>query len=188
MDIPRLQPGQAEDRAAALVKALKPERGSVATLLDVVATLGRQPALMKRGIVFGNNVLARTTLHAREREIVILRIGWLCQAEYEWAQHVEIGLRSGIEESEIEGIAAGPDASGWSERERALLTAVDELHADSFISDTTWQALSNHYDTEQLLDLIFTVGQYNMVSMALNSLGVQPEPGARRFPADPAKS
>ena len=51
------------------------------------------------------------------------------------------------------------------------------MHADSFISDATWSALSEHYDTRQLMDLLFTVGQYNLVSMVLNSLGVQLDEG-----------
>ena len=62
------------------------------------------------------------------------------------------------------------------------MRATDELHADAFISNATWAALAAHLDTQQLMDLIFTVGQYNLVSMALNSLGVQPEPGLPAFP------
>ena len=70
------------------------------------------------------------------------------------------------------------------ENDRAVLRAADELHADSFVTDTTWQALAEHYDTRQLMDLVFTVGQYTLVSMALNTLGVQLEPGAARFPTE----
>jgi alkylhydroperoxidase family enzyme len=62
------------------------------------------------------------------------------------------------------------------------LQAVDELHRDAFITDETWQALSARYDTQQLLDVVFTVGQYNLVSMALNTLGVQLDQGLTGFP------
>ncbi len=151
-------------------------------ILNIFRTLANHPKLMKRWLVFGNHVLAKSTLGAREREIVILRIGWLCRAEYEWAQHVVIGRASGITDEEIERIADGPDASGWSERDRLLLRAADELHADQFVSDATWSGLSQHYETQPLMDLVFTIGQYTLVSMALNTLGVQLEPGAARFP------
>jgi 4-carboxymuconolactone decarboxylase len=72
-------------------------------------------------------------------------------------------------------LKSDPDTAGWTEAEAALLRAVDELHGDQFISDATWQRLGKHYDTRQLIDLVFAVGQYMMVSMALNSFGVQIE-------------
>ncbi len=150
--------------------------------LNIFRTLANHPKLLKRWLVFGNHVLAKSTLPARERELVILRVGWLCRAEYEWAQHVVIARGSGLSDEEIERISRGPDAPGWSELERALLRAANELHEDAFVSDATWSTLAAHYGTQQLMDLVFTIGQYHLVSMALNSLGVQLEPGAARFP------
>jgi alkylhydroperoxidase family enzyme len=149
--------------------------------LNIFRTLAHHPKLLKRWLVFGNHVLAKSTLPPRERELVILRMGWLCRAEYEWGQHVVIGRAAGLGDDEIRRIAAGPD-EGWDVRDRALLQACDELHAHSFVSDATWTALSAHYDAKQLLDILFTIGQYTLVSMVLNSLGVQPEPGLPRFP------
>ena len=150
--------------------------------VNIFRTLARHPKLLKRWLVFGNHILGKSSLSPREREIVILRIGWLCRSEYEWGQHVLIGRRSGLGDEEIERIALGPDAPGWSDFERLLLRATDELHEDACISDATWAALSKRYDTMQLMDLVFTVGQYNLVSMALNSLGVPREPGVPGFP------
>ncbi len=95
---------------------------------------------------------------------------------------MEIARGSGLSDEEIERVARGADAPGWSERDRALLRAADELHAEQFVSDETWNTLSKHYETRQLMDLVFTVGQYTLVSMALNTLGVQLEPDAARFP------
>lgn len=158
------------------------ERLGDGPVLNIFRTLAHHPKLMKRWMVFGSHVLARSSLPARDRELAILRVGWLCRAEYEWSQHVAIARQSGVSDEEIQRVARGPDAAGWSEAERALLRASDELHADSFIGDATWAELTRHYDTTQLLDLVFTVGQYHLVSMALNTLGVQLEPGAARFP------
>jgi alkylhydroperoxidase family enzyme len=103
---------------------------------------------------------------------VILRIGWLCQAGYEWGQHVVIGKNTGLTETEIENIKSGTDAS-WSEHDALLIQATDELHNDAFISDAIWAGLKKTYSDQQMMDLVFTIGQYNMVSMALNSFGVQ---------------
>ena len=122
------------------------------------------------------------TLPPREREILILRIGWLCQSEYEWGQHARVGRRVGLTDEEIVRVSKGPDAPGWTEHERALLRAADELRRDAFVSDATWAVLSKTYDTQQLMDVVFTVGEYNMVSMALRTFGVQREEGVEGFP------
>ncbi|HEY6305406.1 MAG TPA: carboxymuconolactone decarboxylase family protein [Candidatus Angelobacter sp.] len=151
-------------------------------VFNIFATLARHPALLRRWLVFANHVLAKSTLPARERELTILRMGWLCRAEYEWGHHVAIGRQAGLTAAEVHRVAQGPDAAGWSPFEAALLRAVDELHADSFISDATWTALAERYSVQQLLDLIFTAGQYKLVCMALNSIGVQLEEGYERLP------
>ncbi len=148
---------------------------------NIFRTLANYPKLMKRWMVFANHVLFKSSLNARDRELLILRIGWLCQAEYEWAQHVVIGKAAGITDQEIERIKSGPDADGWNAFDACLLRATDELHNDSFITQATWNALSEKYNKEQLMDVIFTVGNYTIVSMALNTLGVQLDDGLKGF-------
>jgi alkylhydroperoxidase family enzyme len=151
--------------------------------LNIFTTLIHHPKLMKRWQVFGSHVLNKSTLPPRDRELLILRIGWLCRCEYEFGQHVVIGKEAGLSDEEIERIARGPDATGWEPFDATLLRAADELHGDAFLSDETWQALAQRYDTRQMIDVVFTVGQYNLVSMALNSLGVQLDEGFPGFPA-----
>ena len=74
------------------------------------------------------------------------------------------------------------DAPGWSAHDKLLLTATDELRKDAMISDATWAGLAKTYNEQQLMDVVFTVGNYNLVSMALNTLGVQAEPGLAGLP------
>lgn len=152
-------------------------------VFNIFATLARHPALLRRWTVFAGHVLGKSTLPPREREIAILRVGWLCRATYEWGHHVEIGKGAGLNEEEIKRISEGPDAKGWSAADATLLRAVDELHANSFITDSTWQTLAAGFNAQQLLDFVFTVGQYHLVSMVLNSAGVQLEEGYERLPA-----
>jgi alkylhydroperoxidase family enzyme len=144
--------------------------------------MANHPELARDWMTFATHILRRNSLPPRDREILVLRIGWLCNAEYEWAQHVRIGKRDGLTGDDIRRIGEGPQAAGLSEHDRLLLTAVDELHEDAFVSDATWQALAKSYSTEQMMDLVFTVGQYNLVSMALNSFGVQLDEGLEGFP------
>jgi len=164
---PRVEPlpeSQWSDETRAVIEPTKALSGG--RVFNVFSTLAHHPALLKRWMVFANHVLAKSTLAARDREILILRAGWLCGSRYEWAQHVVIGR-----------MADGPDAAGWSAADAALLRAADELRRDSCLSDATWAALRERLSTEQILDLIFTVGQYAMLAGALNSLGVQLDEG-----------
>lgn len=145
--------------------------------LNIFKTLAHHPQLLKRWLVFANHILGKSTLDLRTRELLILRIGHLCQAGYEWGQHVEISRAGGMSDAEIRTASTGSATPGLSEQDRLLFKATEELHADAFISEPTYQALAEHFNTQQLMDIVFTVGQYNLVSMALNTLGVQPDPG-----------
>jgi 4-carboxymuconolactone decarboxylase len=179
---PRLAPLR-DDEAGEESKALLDKmRATDGQALNIFRTLARHPKLLKRWLVFGNHVLAKSTLDPREREIAILRVGYLCKSIYEWTQHVAIGKQTGLTDDEIRWIGEGPDAEGWNEFDAAIVRATDELHADAMIGDATWKTLSQRYSEQQMMDLIFTVGQYHTVSMALNSLGVQTEDGDAPFP------
>lgn len=151
---------------------------------NIYKTLAHNVRLYERWTPLGRFLLNGTSLPAREREIVILRMGWLCQSEYEWSQHARIGqAQAGLSAQEIRRIAQGPGAAGWSDFERTLLTMVDELRYEAQLSDATWRALRERYSLEQTLEALFTAAQYQLVSMALNSLGVQLDPSlADRLP------
>jgi 4-carboxymuconolactone decarboxylase len=182
---PRIQPAEFADLDEATRALLGFSQSKSGKQPDnVFTTFARNPDLFKHFIVFGSYILTGSTLPPRDREIVILRIGWLCQSAYEWGQHARIGRRCGLTEEEIRRITRGDQAEGWTELEAALLRAVDELHGDAFISDQTWKRLCVYYDTKQLIDLVFTVGQYNMVSMALNTFGVQLDERLSGFPKE----
>jgi alkylhydroperoxidase family enzyme len=150
--------------------------------LNIFATLANHPKLLKRWLVFANHVLFKSALPPRDRELLILRTGWNCCSPYEWGQHVLIALESGITDEEIEEVTVGPDAPGWDPFDAALLRAADELHHDAVVSDATWALLAQRYTAEQLLDTVFTVGQYHTVAFALNSCGVELDEGV---PFDP---
>ena len=148
--------------------------------LNIFATLAHHPNLLRRWMVFAGHVLSKSTLSPRDRELAILRVGVLCHSHYEFGQHYVIGLRSDITADELELVQRGPDDAGWShwsDKEAAVLRAADELHADSRISDATWSTLAAHYSEAQLLDLVFAIGQYHLVSFALNSCGVELDAG-----------
>lgn len=141
--------------------------------LNMLGTLARHPALTRAYHGFNGHVLFATTLSVRQRELLVLRVAAVRGAEYEWRQHVVLARDAGLDDDEIARVEAGPGAPGWSPLERALLSAVDELVADARVADGTWATLAAELDDQQLMDLVFTVGAYDLLAMALRSFGVE---------------
>ena len=172
---PRISPLQNAEMDAEQQEIVAPMGERV---LNIFRTMIQAPKAAKGFLAWGNYVLSKKNdLPAREREIVILRIGFLCKSGYEWTQHVPIGVRAGLTEDEVARIKGGADAAGWSAADQALLRASDELHHDQFITDGTWAALKAHFTDKQCMDVVFTAGQYTQVSMILTSCGVQLDAG-----------
>jgi len=177
---PRIQPLQ-KDELTTEQRGLLDPLGQAARL-NAFKTIIRCPRLFQRFLPLAIYIHQESALPSRDRELLILRIAWLCQAEYEWSHHAISGKQAGLTDQEILRITKGPNAEGWNPFDASLLQAVDELHKNAFISNSTWVALAEQYTEQQLMDLIFAVGTYNLVSMALNSFGVQLDEGVTGFP------
>ena len=122
------------------------------------------------------------TIPVRDRELLVLRTAWLSRVDYEWGSHVTIAEEAGITEQEISRVTQGADAKGWSEFDAALLRAADELHSNRFITDATWQTLAGRYADHQLVEVVLTVGNYTLLGMYFNTIGVPVEPGMAQVP------
>jgi alkylhydroperoxidase family enzyme len=138
--------------------------------------------MFRRHGPFSDYIMRRSSLSARHREMAIIRIGWLRRSPYECAHHHRLGLEAGLTPAELSRLAETPEAGGWSEVDQLVLEAVNELNAEANLTDATYQALARHFDEHQLIDLVFTVGNYAMISMALNVFGVPLEDGVPGFP------
>jgi 4-carboxymuconolactone decarboxylase len=156
-------------------------RSSILPDANIFTTLVRAPGLFRKWLPFGGKLLSGK-LDARDRELLILRTAWNCQAEYEWGQHVIIGGQAGLAAHEIERIPSR-STDGWTSKDATLLRAADELHDDCCISDDTWTELARVYDVQQLIEIPMLVGQYHLVAMTLNSLGVAMDDGIGGFPS-----
>ena len=162
--------------------------------LNILMTIAHQPALLEPFLGFAAALAMRGVLPRRESELLALRTAWNCQSEFEWGHHVLYARAAGLDDAEIAAIATGPAAAEWSASNRALLRAADELHETKNISDATWQELSAQWDSGQLVEIGFVVGNYTMLSMVANATQVPlerdlprlPEPGATT--ADRAKA
>jgi alkylhydroperoxidase family enzyme len=144
---------------------------------ELVTTLMRHPELFHKIAELSMQLQGQGVLAPRDRQLAILRVAWLCQCAYEWGEHVRHSKRIGLTSEEIERVAQGTVATGWDEHECAILSAVDELHADAMISDRTWEVLSKRLDDKQLIELPILVGQFTMVAYFQNALRLRLGPG-----------
>ena len=175
--IPPVSLADADPDVADLLGQFSRLRGDDASVLNVFGTLANHPKLFRKWLVFANYILVRSTLDPRVRELAVLRVGWRCDAPYEWGQHVVVGRAVGLSDDDIRRVAEGPDVPGWTAAEVAVLRATDELHDRSTITDATWAELGEHFTDEQILDLVFLVGNYHIVSFALNACRVARDDG-----------
>ncbi len=157
-----------------------PRREGRPKALNALGTLARHPELARAFNTFNGHVLFASTLSARQRELLVLRVASLRGSAYEWEQHVVLAADAGLDPDEVTRVAEGPDAPGWSALEGAMVRAVDELVGDGAVSVTTWTALAGGLDEQQLMDLVFTVGAYETLAMAFRSFEVELDDDLRR--------
>ena len=187
--IPPLPPGEWSPEMREALAALRPtnpkhplppRREDRPKGLNALGTLARHPELTRAFNAFNGYILFASTLSPRQRELLVLRVATLRESEYEWRQHAILAGDAGLGEDEVRRIAVGPDAPGWSPLDQAMLRAVDELVGDGTVSTPTWETLGAGLDEQQLMDLVFTVGAYEVLAMAFRSFGVELDDDLRR--------
>jgi 4-carboxymuconolactone decarboxylase len=142
----------------------------------VVKTFAQHPPLAIPFLTFNRYLLRGSSLPVRWRQIAILQVAWTRKARYMWASHLRTSLRLGLAPDDFAAIRQGPDSAHWSDPERLILQAVDELRDTSMLRDASWAALRRHLDETQLLDFLFTVGTYLSLAMVFNTLRIEREP------------
>ena len=171
---PRIEPLDDSDmstEARAIVDEVRAGAGAgpAAVVPEYMRTMAHHPTLFQRQMEMGAT-LYNGLIPPRERELAILRVGWLAGAPYEWGEHVRISQRVGVKPEEIERVTNGSDAEGWNEHEAAILRGVEELLADFALSERTWNTLAKTWNTAQMLEFPSMVGQYVVTAYIQNSV------------------
>lgn len=188
---PRLQPVDEADLQEKTLASLAPYRDQDGRIYAIWATLAHHEDALRRYLVFSNHVLGKNTLPLKTRELMILRIAARAQAAYEWDQHVRIARRAGLADETILAAATGT-WDGLDDLDQVLLTATDSLVDRQGVDDELWNRLTGHLSTEQVIDVLYTVGQYLTIATVINTLGVRtegdlalalPQPDQKEVPA-----
>lgn len=149
-----------------------------------MAVLARQPDLLSPFLGWAAALALQGVLSHRDHELLALRVACNCKSDFEWSEHVEYASAAGLSDTEIAAVTRRDDDATWSSREAALLRAADELHTGCDITDTTWSELALHFDAPALVEILFVVGQYTMLSMVANAAGIEVPDGLEHLPAD----
>lgn len=173
---PRLEPLPADGWdghvRAVLCSLLPAERANPRDAGNVLATLVRHPELTRAYLPFNAYLLNSSTLSPRDREVALLRAVLQCGCDYLWSHHVPIAQRAGLTADEIAAIRSGAPAAP---SDAAVVHAADDLVDNHTISSAVWNDLGCHFTDEQRMDLVFTIGGYCLLAMAVNAFGVQKE-------------
>lgn len=178
---PRISPVDPADFDAPIMEILADAGPDFRTTSNIFRTLLRVPALAKDYRRFGD-VLRKSELPARDREVLVMRTAWRCDCGYEWAQHAKASRKAGLSEEEIQAVALNPDAAFWSEFDKTLMRAADELRDEACLSEKTWSELSARYSDQQMIELLMLAGNYTFLSFIMNSCGVQVEDDSDPMP------
>lgn len=173
-------PDDLPDEIAATLAMTAPPGGEPP---GTIAALTHAGQLMAPFLGWAAALALNGVLPRRDHELLAMRASYNCRSAFEWGEHAAFCRRAGISDDEIAAIAIGPDAPGWSSHEVALLRAADELHTTTTISDATWSTLAGQYDAGQLVEVVYVVGQYTMLSMVANGLGISGAPDLDPLPS-----
>jgi alkylhydroperoxidase family enzyme len=180
---PRIPPGSAAEIGRAnflIARALGVAVGSGPP--NIFTTLARHRRLFRPWLRFAGALMPGGRLPREDSELLILRVAHNTGSEYEWSQHEHLASTAGLRSEDVARVREGHLAAGWSERQRLLLRAADELHAERMISASTWDELRPRLSDVELIELCMLVGHYEMLAMTLNSLGVVPDAPAKGPP------
>ncbi len=178
---PRLQP-----IPAVAEKAKERMKDMPINAVNVSATMAYNRTLAKAFGPFAQAVLFHGGLSRRNVELAVLRMGWNCQAIYEFGQHTLFGKDVGLTDAEIYGVTRPLNQHPWTDEERAVLQVVDDLYADDCVGDAAWTEACKFFNESDMCHLIMAAGCYRVVSGFLNSAGVQLDEGVPGWPSAPA--
>jgi alkylhydroperoxidase family enzyme len=148
---------------------------------NIFRTLAHTPNLLRRFLALGGEMRNGTALDPKLRELALMTVGRLTNAEYEFTHHWNLSLRVGVRHEQLEHLPEFEKSPVFNEQERAVMRYAAEATQNVKVSDATFDALRKFLDTRRLMDLVQNVAFYNMVVRVLVPLGVEVEPGVKKL-------
>ena len=143
-------------------------------------TLFNAPNLAGRFSDLAMELRNGTQLDPKLRELAIVTVGRLTDAQYEFVHHWNLARRVGVTREQLEALADFEKWRHFSDHERAVTRYAVEATNNVKVSDPTWNALKQFLDTKRIMELVQNVAFYNMVVRILVPVGVELEPGTTK--------
>ena len=155
--------------AKPLVDRIVAERGSV---LHLYQMLLHSPPVAEGWLAYLTAIRQKSSLSPALRELVIMRVAILNRAPYEAEQHAPIALKEGVTQAQLDHLAQWESSAGYTSEQRAVLELADGMTRNVQVPAPAVAAVREFLGDRELVELVATVGAYNMVSRFLEALDI----------------
>jgi 4-carboxymuconolactone decarboxylase len=166
--LPYVDPDAAPERVREALERIPP--------INIFRMVANAETAFRPWLAFGGALLSSLELDARVRELVILHVGRLSGADYEWAQHVPIALAVGATQDEVDAIERG-ETDSFGPLEAAVLRFTGEVVRDVRASDEALEAVREHLSPREVVELLLVIGQYMLVARVAETAGIEIDEG-----------
>jgi alkylhydroperoxidase family enzyme len=171
----RVQMVEKENAQPDIQKLFEKIENSGGRVINIQKVVGNSPKIGRDFLRLGTAILIKGKLSPALRELAILRVGHINDANYEWTQHVPIGLQAGLSQQQIDDIGTWEKSDLFNDKERAVLGYTDEVAVNIRVSDDTFSSLKDAFNDEEIVELTVAIGYYGMVCRILEALEIELE-------------
>jgi len=155
---------------ARLIGDIRARRGG--QLSAVSRMLLHSPPVAEGWLYLMTAIRQQTTIPARHRELVMVRIAVLNKARFEYEAHVPHALEAGVTQAQIDDLERWRESGAFDAEQRAVLACTDAMTTEVEVPDAAFAAVRAIFDDRQLTELTATVAAYNMVSRFLVAMRI----------------
>jgi alkylhydroperoxidase family enzyme len=158
-------------------------RNQLSSDANVTRALSNSPQLAFLSGSMARYIRHESKVDPRLRELAIIQVGYSARSAYEYAHHIKIGLSFGVTEDDLRAIAdeTAGRPSKLEPLAKSVLRAAREMTDGRGLSDETFAELRAAFDNAQLVDLLYTIANYNGVVRILAALQVDLEEEYRAY-------
>jgi 8-oxo-dGTP diphosphatase len=137
-------------------------------------TMARRPEILKAFVPLYAAVAGPGSVDRRIKELVYLTCSYANECAYCTATHTASGKKSGITEEELQALQTEQDHN-FSELERSVIQYARELTRDADVEPETRDAVFQHFNDEQVVEITLVAAMANFTNRFNNGLSLKPE-------------